>query len=334
MRKLSRHIALILLTFTGLTAVAQVSKPAAHLDRSEIRIGEQAVLTLSVEFNETSGFPEVVFPAYSDTLTAGVEIVQQSGIDTVIQSSGNPDDVVQLALRYTLTSFDSGSYQIGPFPVVVNKDSLLSNTLALTVYTVQIDTTQQAIFDIKEIYEVELSWKDYVQLYWMYGLAVLLLIIAGFVLYRYLKKRGRIQDQPAAPVIPKLPPHVIALKALGALDEGKAWTVNQSKKYHTDLTDILREYIERRFLVEAHEQTTAEILRGMRLTGISEEQTAQLGNILRLADLVKFAKEKPTEEENKRSLRLSISFVEQTIPADVDAESNSSPDQQQEQNAQ
>lgn len=334
MPQLSKHIVLIIAFFASLNVGAQISKPSARLDRSEIRIGEQTVLTLSVEFSEKSGFPEITFPPYPDTLTAGVEVVQQSGIDTIIQNNGSPEEVIQLALRYTLTSFDSGSYQIRPLPVLVNNDTLLSNKLALTVYTVQIDTTQQAIFDIKEIYEVELSWKDYLKLYWMHGLLVLLIIITGILIYIYLKKRGRAQDQPVIPDSPKIPPHIIALNALKKLEEDKAWAVNQSKKYHTDLTDILREYIERRFLVEAHEQTTAEILRGMRLTGISEEQTAQLSNILRLADLVKFAKEKPSEEENKRSLRLGVSFVEQTVPVVEDPESKSSPERQQEQNAQ
>ena len=79
------------------------------------------------------------------------------------------------------------------------------------------------------------------------------------------------------------------------------------------MTDILREYIERVFNANSMEMTSEEILEYLRNLR-SEHKTAYLGlqQILRLADLVKFAKFNPTPDEHELSLSNSYLFINET----------------------
>jgi hypothetical protein len=110
-----------------------------------------------------------------------------------------------------------------------------------------------------------------------------------------------------------LPPHTIALNKLQELRAKKLWQQEDYiKLYHSELTDILRDYIEQRYAVKTQEKTTDEIFAGIKHLDIKDESRSQLRQILILADLVKFAKERPAPAENEQSMDLAINFVTQT----------------------
>lgn len=311
---LFRYIGVFVLALMVTPAVAQVMMPSAQSNRTEMLIGEQAVVSVALELETQDSWPSITFPIFQDTLPGGLEIVEFSPVDTVQPNESN-EQLFQLSQKYTVTAFDSGLYHIASFPVVVNRDTLLTNPLKLMVNTMAIDTTQTAINDIKSIYDINLTWRDYVALYWWIGALVLGLIVVLLLGYYLWKKR---REKPAVPFekpAPKIPAHVTALGALEQMAAEKAWLHKKPKKYHTDLTDVLRDYIEDRFEVHAQEQTTGEILQNLRFISMGEDATRQLQQVLRLADMVKFAKERPADTENERSLQLAIQFVKGTKPA-------------------
>ncbi len=308
-----KHIVTLLLVLPSFPVLAQVMMPSAKLNRSEMLIGHQAEVYLSVELNVQNQWPTIDFPYKQDGWTEGVEILETTPVDTSQPDPNNPQ-LYQLSQRYTITSFDSGMYDLGRLPVVVDGDSLFSNSLQLAVNTVEVDTTQTAIFDIKEIYEVELTWKDYFDLY---GWIVLLISLAGalaMLVFFFIRNRKRKAAMVAAEPKPVIPPHVIALNALRKLEEEKAWQSRPLKTYHTDLTDIIREYIEGRYRVPAHEQTSNEVLQNLRFADLREDASLRLRHVLKLADMVKFAKERPGEQENERSFLYAREFVVMTQP--------------------
>ena len=92
----------------------------------------------------------------------------------------------------------------------------------------------------------------------------------------------------------------------------KLWQEGKLKLYHSQLTDIIREYIENRFKIQAQELTTDEILFGFRNIAIDEESKYKLKQILLIADLVKFAKEVPLASENEMSMSNSYDFINGT----------------------
>ena len=112
----------------------------------------------------------------------------------------------------------------------------------------------------------------------------------------------------------KYKPHELALMELEKLRVKKLWQAGKMKDYHTELTDILRKYIEDRFHLMAMESTSSEILDDLeKKTGISKECREMLSRILILADLVKFAKYIPLPEDHEQSMEYSVDFINKTF---------------------
>ena len=95
------------------------------------------------------------------------------------------------------------------------------------------------------------------------------------------------------------------------MKEAKIWKDGKVKEYQTDLTDVVREYIGRRFDVQSTEKTSDETLRAMKPL-IDKELFAKLSKMLQLADLVKFAKWTTTPDENEMALSTAYEFVNET----------------------
>ena len=307
-----RRFCLIALLLLSLGSVAQEIKATATLDSNSILIGQQRKLQLSVEYRADKGQHIAVhFPEVCDTLRKEVEVVSQSKIDTVV--SKNDPFLFRLTKTLYITSFDSGYWAVPPFRFTVNSDTnaVLTDALLLQVSTVAVDTTQ-AIKDIKGIYAQSYTFMDWLKDH-MYAVyitlaAILVILLSIYFIRRYMKR-------PAPVVVveaPKVAAHIVALGKLEQLRSEKLWQEGKIKLYYSSLTDILREYIENRFKIQALEQTTEEILYGFRNVAIDEESKMKLKQVLVLADLVKFAKEQPVAAENEQSISNVYDFVNGT----------------------
>jgi hypothetical protein len=148
------------------------------------------------------------------------------------------------------------------------------------------------------------------------ALAIAGIGVGGYYLITYLQARARKGEDEQVAAEPLRPAEEVALEKLDAIREQKIWQTGQVKEYHTQLTDVVREYIDRRFEVSSVEQTSDETLRAMRpLLSYQKDLYEQLRKILTLADLVKFAKWTTTPDENEQSLRSAYTFVKETTPA-------------------
>jgi len=280
-------------------------------DRNQIVIGEQLHMQMVMTSRATD---TVLFPQVGDTLVKEVEIVSRSPIDTAFS-----DDLSQRVLKqeFVLTSFDSGYFPIPPRAAVVNGDTLLSNPFLVAVQTVKVDTAQK-IYDIRGVAEAPFSLVEWLRenWYWIAGALVFLALLTWFMLWWSKPKAPRAEPEVR---VPAKAPDEQALERLDALAAQKLWQANKVKEYYSELTDILREYIEARFAFPALEQTSDEIILSMKhLPDFQPAQVDQVKRLLFLADLVKFAKEKPMGSENEHHFEVVKRFVldtkEQTTP--------------------
>ena len=150
--------------------------------------------------------------------------------------------------------------------------------------------------------------KDYVS-YGAIGLIVLALVI-WFVVW--LVRRHMAHRTSDEPLLPQLPPHVVAIKALVELSNRKLWQNGKYKLYYTHLTDILRVYISGRWGICAMEMTTDEIMTALADYDLPYGSRRDLNEILRMADMVKFAKAEPDAESNEENYTRAYYFVENT----------------------
>ncbi|MBL1233651.1 MAG: hypothetical protein P1U44_06375 [Vicingaceae bacterium] len=275
----------------------------AVLDTNFLMIGEQTQLHFITTYQDKN--TQILFPQLNDTIIKEIEVLSKSPIDTSIADANGLFAQSQSLL---ITSFDSGYYVIPPFQFIVNGDTVESDPLLLEVQSMEVDTAN-AIFDIKEPLSEPFSIKDWLKDNWVWLAAILAALIGIFFLVRYLRREKPVVKEK---IIPKIPVHEIALGKLRQLNEQQLWQNGKIKAYHSEISEILREYIEERYQVNALEETTSEIMHGLRLHQIPEELKLKLSQTLTLADLVKFAKEQPLTNENENSLTNAIEFVEAT----------------------
>lgn len=300
-----RVIIALLLLANGM--MAQNFTPQATLQPSQIQIGEQARLCISVAQDAKES---VSMPLLSDTITAGVEIIERLQADTV--SLGN--NRIEVKQEYIVTSFDSGFYFIPSYTFVAQTDSLQTSPIGLSVTTVAVNAQTDDIKTIKPIMDAPLLWSEIFT--WVgYGLLVLLLIgVIVLLLLKFVfkKKVPFIQPQPQ----PIIPPHIVALNRLEAIKAEKSWQSGNIKAFYTDVTDVLRVYIEGRFQINAMELTSDEIMALVKKVPEMDEIRQQLKELLTLADYVKFAKMVPLENENEQSLLTAFDVVDKTKPVE------------------
>lgn len=307
-----------LITHTALAAAFLVSGAAigqnadAVIDRNEILIGEQAVISLSYRVDKNN-IPDVDFPVFKDTLVTDVEVLSTSKIDTLKTGEGISE--TRLEQKLVITSFDSGYYAIPPFEFKVNGSVEKSPAFLLTVQSVEIDTTA-GIKGEKPIYSIDLSPMDYVKAYWHYGAGVAGLVALAVIAFLLFKRYKARPSTPKAPVAqePTISPYDKAMRDLMKIKKEKIYLNGKVKDFHVGITDSLRDYIEGVFEIQAHEYTSKQILDALRYAGIEEKQRAQLRTILLRADLVKFAKEIPETSDNENAIEQALDFVEKTRP--------------------
>lgn len=279
---------------------------SATLDSTTLFIGDQTDLHLRAigEVGE-----QVAMPVLDKELIPGVEIVDRTIVDTISLKDGR----VQYDQYLTVTSFEDSLFYIAPLPFVSGDDTVWSDGLTLNVVQpFEMDTTDMAITDIKGVYKAPIWWWGIFR--WVL-LAVLLagVGIAGYYLITYLQRRKLEEAGNEVVTEPLRPAEEVALEKLDAIKEKKIWQQGQVKEYYTQLTDVVREYIARRFEVSSVEQTSDETLRDIRpLLSERKDLYDQLRKMLTLADLVKFAKWSTTPDENELSLRNAYTFVKET----------------------
>jgi uncharacterized protein (UPF0333 family) len=309
MQKRNKHIKLLINLCIGLlvstTLSAQKFTVTAKVDSSVIWIGDQTGFTLEV--SQPIG-QKVNFPLFSDTLIHGLEIVEPLKIDTVAGDNNS----IRVLHKYIITAFKDTLYYIPSYPFVEGTDTVWSNSVSLkVVQPFQIDTASNSITDIKPVFQPKYDWSG------LFKKILLTLLVLAVLAVAYYFIRKKIQKKPVVLIHkeePAIPPHEAALHALDKIKEEKLWMKGKYKEYHTQLTDVIREYIERRFRMNSMEMTSSEILDNLPKNIYKEQKTAfsALHQLLQLADLVKFAKWVPSPEENISSLNNAYLFVEQT----------------------
>jgi hypothetical protein len=300
------YIILFLLGSFGLSA--QSVDVNASIDTNFLLIGEQTRIELKVQYRLDGEAVSVQFPLLKDTISEFIEIVEISSIDTVYPDKSDLS-LVEQTQKITVTSFDSGSYEIPYFEFQINSGLFQTGSLRIEVRPMQVDTAE-AIFDIKGPIEEPFSFIDWIKNHSVWIALVLALLAGGIFLIRFLKNRPEkiIEEE----IIPEIPPHITALEKLAQLQKDKLWQDGKVKRFHSEISEIVREYLERRYTVHALENTTDEIMQRIRYHGISPDQLTKLNKILVVSDLVKFAKEQPSASENDSSLLNAIEFVKNT----------------------
>ncbi|MCK0147941.1 BatD family protein [Arenibacter sp. F26102] len=308
-----RYIVLCLL-FSAVQGFSQNSPTIrSEVDTTYIKIGEQINFKVTVETDSTS---QVIFP--EGQTFSPLETVEALMTDTVRKL-----DRITLQKIYALTQFDSGSYTLPRQQIMVNGKPFFTDSLKIDVATVPVDTLAQKMYDIKPLINVEKSngdlWKI---LLWVLGI----LILAGAALYWFVFRKKPLSEEEKVAL---LPPFDRAILGLKQLEKSKYLIQDDYKSYYSELTDIVRSYLEEDVHVTALESTTDQLidkLEMMKDAGqlkLDHETIQQFKKVLQTSDLVKFAKSKPENsvaEQDRKSVEQIVIKTKEAIPEPTEEE--------------
>lgn len=298
---------LVLSVLFCLFSYASLSQVKSSIDTTKIKIGEQITYKIEVESDTTD---LVVFPEGQTFMP--LEMIESYDIDTT-KNKGT----FQLIKKYGLTQFDSGFYKIPKQKVIIGTKTFFTDSLNVQVNTVAVDTTKQKLYDIKPMIEVEKASSNW----WKYLLYILLpLALAGFLLYWFIWRKKPLTEEEE---IALLPPYHRAKLALKKLDESNYLQKAELKDYYSELTFIIRKYLDEKVYDRALESTTDELidrlglLRDANKIDLSIDDINNIKTILKRADLVKFAKSAPDIELAKldrNTIDVEIDQVREALP--------------------
>jgi hypothetical protein len=272
-------------------------------DTTKFQIGSQVNVTLELETEQGT---VVEWPALGDTITKSLEIIYKKPVDT-IRVEGKKSLLIRQII--TITSFDTGFIVLPPlvFKVTTQGNELVelkSEPVLFEVQNVPVDMAKD-IKDIKPVLTAPYTLRDFLP--WiLLAIAIGLLVTLAWF---YIRNRKRNKPLIRLPSRPAKPPHVIALEMLEELRKEQVWQKGQIKEYYTRLTDILREYFENRFGVNAAEMTSDEIMFAMKDHLSEVSSLSDLRKVLTLSDLAKFAKGQPIGAENELSLTYARTII-------------------------
>lgn len=291
----------------------------AAIDSSQITMGYRTAIKVEIVDKAASPSQLVVDKA---VFPPEVEIVDWVYGDTTDLGNG----MVEMKRALVVQPFDSGVYTIPPFLLVNGPDTVRSKALTLKVNPVDVSAMSDInpLASVADFHSKWYDWlPDWLTEYWVWYLLALLIIAGGICGYLIFTKKVTVNILPQKK---RLPPDQIAFSRLNELKEAQLWEKGQEKEYYTRLIDILREYLQERFGINAMEMTSSQILKALRSNEETRLPKKYMERVVEIADYVKFAKVRPMPDDNVRSWQDALQFVEDTKPAELPEDSANTED--------
>nr|WP_243878517.1 BatD family protein [Winogradskyella sp. DF17] len=309
----NKNITFVLGCLLFLISLSLQGQVRSEVDTTTIRIGEQIKFKIEVEADSSA---LVIFPEGQTFLP--LEAVEATEVDSLRKESN-----IIFSRIYKLTQFDSGYYTIPTQKILVGDNTLFTDSLRIRVNAIEVDTTKQKLYDIKPIIEVDKSSGNW----WKWLLLIFLVLgIIAFIIYWFIWRKKPLTEEEE---IASLPPYDRAKLAIDKLDEKGFLRSLKLKDYYSELTFIIRKYLDEKVYDHALESTTDELITRLQLLKdgnqfpFTKETISNIGSILKRADLVKFAKSAPDialAEMDKATIAKEIEHIKDCLPEPTEEE--------------
>ncbi|MEA3297710.1 MAG: hypothetical protein U9R56_07595 [candidate division Zixibacteria bacterium] len=270
------------------------------VDRADMLIGDLINYKLTIIYDSTY---ELVPPPLGANL--GAFDVKDFKPDMVSQL---PDGRMKSETDFILSTFTTGEYIIPPVPIIFSlpdgsRKLILSESVPIKVNSLlENEGDSVDIRGLKDPYEFE---RDLTAYYIWGSLILVVLVVAGMMLWRRLKKKKGDMSQ-----VDLRPPWEIAFEKLAVLKEKKLIESGQFKLYYFELTEIIRYYLGRMYDVDAMEMTTEEFLERFSEIALPADLYNGSRTFFYHADLVKFAKYVPESSRTEEDYNLVHDMLE------------------------
>lgn len=330
-------------TYFGLAAALLALQPVsaapasgltvkAALDSAVVVMGDlnRLHVTVDIPASYASSAQLVDFPV----LTPGAEYIEYKGVDVVASDSTSSytDGRRRIDFDFTVQAFDPGTVTLPPFAVIgtPGSDTTFSNVVTFKVLPVDVDSLE-TINPMASVVAPQTRWYDYIPNSVLWILLALAIAGAGIWAFLTFRKHKEVIELRRTPPVP---PYELAISRLNTLRSRNLPESGHEKEYYTELVDILRQYLQGRFGINAMEMTSTQIVKALRSNPATKMTADEMRSVLAIADFVKFAKVRPLPDDNIKAFSRAQDFVEQTKPvAEPEVSADSTPNPQQANNS-
>lgn len=286
----------LLIMLPALRCSAQISVTATT-PKTDYLVGDRIPVQLTVKHPKGYTFS---WPL----ITSGLEGLELSD-SVIVNHDTTVRDTIISSKTLNLAAFDSGTYIYPARSFVFQKAGdtahlgIASDPLKVHVNVISVDTTK----DIKPIVgpiqvQTETNW-----VWWTLGIALVLLAAAIY----FFRNKGK--AEPLQPSQPARPPKEVALEALQQLEMEKLYEKGDMKQHYIRLAGIMKRFLADSYGFDAMEMTTTRTIKRSEKYLQNPSLHSQLRELLRTADLVKFAKWTSTEAEAVENIDIARNIV-------------------------
>lgn len=270
--------------------------PVSKISTDNIKFGEPIVLKITVKTGQKD---TIIFPTITDTLSEKFEVLRQKK-DTLRKNNS-----IFISDSIIFSAYEEGTFSVPPQRILVNSKEYFTPSYKVTVAPVVTDSVKTPLFDIKSIVQIPKNVWDYIQPYLGYVLILLLILVCVII---YFIRRNKKKSETH-----KSEPDVLAIKRLKKLKKSDYIAKDLYKKYYSELTSIIKDYMEARWNFPATKLLSDDLLEYLKKEKwLDENEIENLSVIFKISDLAKFAKYKPTPEETKLYMEKAINFINLT----------------------
>lgn len=294
-------LVLAVLTGTG-EARGQTPHVRIEADTTEIHVGDPLALRLSVEH------PADFSVRWPDSLPLGP--FEPLALEVGAPAAAADGEGVRTPAVLRVTAFELGELELPSFDLELTDGAERSFTVStdpvvIGVTTVGLDESGD-IRNVKGPRAIAPNWL----LLWPW--ALLALALAGLGYWWGRRRRAGPGAAPSGPPEPDRPPHEVALEALDRLAASPLIDRGEIKRYHIEVSRIVRAYLEGRYRIWALEMITPDVVSGLGHAGVDPETRTDFRGFLEACDLVKFARQRPDAGACGRTLAHARDLVERT----------------------
>ncbi len=281
--------------FLSLSQLAQAQQPRLYVQPDSLTIGD--IITYTIVLPQGSPYQSLIYPD-STAFGKDLELIERKQFRTASQTD---------SIQYQLQFFGTSDLSLANISIGLVNDGQTNFVVMPTVvlpFKTLLTEEEPQLRPMKDIFAFAINWLPYLIL-------LLLLAIIGWILIRYMRHFLKSKPEPTLIQIEVfLNPLDQLEKRLLSLRSDASLIERDFKPFYTLLGDALREYLEDVHKLLALEMTSRELLREMGRQMIDPDLIRQTGVVLKLADMVKFAKFEPSFDQALDSIREAEKFLQ------------------------
>lgn len=269
----------------------------------------QSADTLIIRFGERITLNYGLSPKPADTAYFPYQILDEDSLTIIADTNKVKANSTYIGNSIQFTAFDSGVFTFPELPVIFNSETLYTKAFQFLSIPTKVDTTQ-AFFDIKENFAAEWTFSDW--LAYNKTIIIVAFLIALVIALLIIFRKKIFPKKKIAEIIAPEPVETFDQwmhKYIQQIKDEEAWKKQDLKPYYSSINYLLRKFLEYNFSIKTLEKTSSEIIAQLRHSNINQEDKNRIIQSLNLSDMVKFAKENPTYDDNLARLSWIETFI-------------------------